>query len=189
MPHNSTLPLFCRRCKQTLPRDAFDLHHSGSGRYYHHCRTCRGAEYVVEDRGYTTPCWIWQQAIHKQTGYGLSSAHGVNIWAHRMMYERHHGAVPADMHLDHLCRVRACCNPDHLEPVTVAENNRRMYAAAKAAGVDRGFTTARFTADQVREMRRMRAAGLPYTTIGKRFGCHRSTARQVVIGLTYGHIT
>ncbi|MFK5284023.1 HNH endonuclease signature motif containing protein, partial [Lacticaseibacillus paracasei] len=45
--------------------------------------------------------------------------------AHRFMYERLVGPIPAGMQLDHLCRVRPCCNPAHLEPVTQRENIAR----------------------------------------------------------------
>ena len=45
--------------------------------------------------------------------------------AHRVMYEQMRGPVPDDRDLDHLCRNRACGNPDHLEPVSRSENLRR----------------------------------------------------------------
>jgi hypothetical protein len=76
-----------------------------------------------EDRGHTTPCWIWQLAINYK-GYGSITRDGYHI-AHRWMYAREKGPIPAGLQLDHLCRVRACVNPDHLEPVTSAENRRR----------------------------------------------------------------
>lgn len=44
---------------------------------------------------------------------------------HRYSYERAEGPVPAGLELDHLCRVRSCVNPEHLEPVTHRENMRR----------------------------------------------------------------
>lgn len=45
--------------------------------------------------------------------------------AHRVVYESLVGPIPAGLELDHTCRVRRCVNPDHLEPVTHAENQRR----------------------------------------------------------------
>ncbi len=80
--------------------------------------------YRVEDRGHATPCWIWQMStIHN--GYGMKSHEARMTMAHRFMYERLVGPVPDGLELDHLCRVRECCNPDHLELVTPAENQRR----------------------------------------------------------------
>lgn len=56
-----------------------------------------------------------------------------NSLVHRIAYVAYHGSdVPDDLPLDHLCRVRNCVNPDHLEPVTVAENNRRSIRAVAA---------------------------------------------------------
>lgn len=48
--------------------------------------------------------------------------------AHRWSYEYHVGPIPAGLDIDHLCRNRRCVNPDHLEPVTRAENIRRATA-------------------------------------------------------------
>lgn len=45
--------------------------------------------------------------------------------AHRLSYAAHLCAIPAGLTLDHLCRVRACCNPEHLEVVTGRENTLR----------------------------------------------------------------
>jgi hypothetical protein len=53
--------------------------------------------------------------------------------AHRVAYELFKGPIPAGMDLDHLCRVRCCCNPDHLEPVTRKENLRRGLNGQKTA--------------------------------------------------------
>lgn len=50
---------------------------------------------------------------------------------HRVLYELVVGPVAADLDLDHLCRNRACCRPDHLEPVSRRENIRRGIAARR----------------------------------------------------------
>lgn len=70
-------------------------------------------------------CIIWIGALN-QKGYGSSNLRGDRSGGvHRMVYEEFVGLVPEGMLIDHLCRVRSCINPDHLEPVTPAENTRR----------------------------------------------------------------
>lgn len=48
--------------------------------------------------------------------------------AHVVAYELAYGPVPDGLHVDHLCNIRLCVEPKHLEAVTQAENNHRMYA-------------------------------------------------------------
>ena len=77
----------------------------------------------VDKRG-PTECWLWTGAA-RGNGYGafvLRSGKTIVRGPHRVAYTLLVGAVAADMHLDHLCRVRLCCNPSHLEPVTPWEN-------------------------------------------------------------------
>ena len=72
----------------------------------------------------TDTCWIWKGAT-SSTGYGQLWRDGRLHYAHRLAYEHFIGPVPDRHELDHLCRVRRCVNPEHLEPVTAKENNRR----------------------------------------------------------------
>jgi hypothetical protein len=72
----------------------------------------------------TDECWIWRGGL-TSNGYGSLSAGGSNgrkLLAHRVAYEFVIGPIPEGLDLDHLCRVRACVNPAHLEPVTRREN-------------------------------------------------------------------
>lgn len=77
-------------------------------------------------------CWLWAGAI-KSDGYGIINfgRRGVgNLLAHRASWLIHKGSLPPkDLDLDHLCRVRCCVNPTHLEPVTRAVNLKRGYDA------------------------------------------------------------
>lgn len=69
-----------------------------------------------------TGCIEWRGTI--RNGYGALSVNGKMRLAHRVAYELF-APIPDGLVLDHLCRNRPCINPDHLEPVTVAENNLR----------------------------------------------------------------
>ncbi len=75
-------------------------------------------------------CWIWTGAL-TSAGYGSLSFKGKTTLAHRLSYVRHRGAIPPGLVLDHLCRVPACINPDHLEPVTMQVNSARGSEATK----------------------------------------------------------
>lgn len=81
-------------------------------------------------------CWLWLGAITPSTGYGAiglgGRADGIAS-AHRLSYQLYRGVIPMDRQIDHLCRNRACVNPDHLEPVTRRVNwERGMHPKAVA---------------------------------------------------------
>lgn len=73
-------------------------------------------------------CWMWGARLD-QTGYGRvyirARGHRFSVAAHRLAYMLLVGDIPHGLELDHLCRVRSCVRPDHLEPVTHYENDRR----------------------------------------------------------------
>lgn len=69
-------------------------------------------------------CWLWTGLV-QSNGYGVFNVAGRPQRAHRVSYEMHVGPIPPGLQIDHLCRVRKCVNPAHLEPVTARENSRR----------------------------------------------------------------
>jgi len=77
-------------------------------------------------------CWAWMGAVRVTpygAEYGRYNFAGKNRSAHKVAYEQLVGVVPDGLHLDHTCRVTCCVNPDHLEPVTNAENVQRGWDA------------------------------------------------------------
>jgi len=69
-------------------------------------------------------CWLWLAARDKN-GYGVINISGKMRSAYRAAYEDSVGPVPVGLELDHLCRVRCCVNPAHLEAVTHQVNQLR----------------------------------------------------------------
>ncbi len=73
-------------------------------------------------------CWLWT-ANTMSNGYGQFKLSGRGRGAHRIAYELLVESIPAGLQVDHLCRVRNCVNPAHLEPVSCRENVRRGRGA------------------------------------------------------------
>lgn len=88
--------------------------------------------YLVTDEG----CWEWQWATDRR-GYGRVRHGDRTRFAHQVEYEKRNGDIPEGLELDHLCRNPPCVNPDHLEPVTHAENVRRGEHAGKLTSAER----------------------------------------------------
>jgi len=76
----------------------------------------------------TDTCWLWRGTLDTK-GYGRFKTHigagSPKQAAHRWLYKQVVGPVADELDMDHLCKVHNCVNPDHLEPVTRAENIRR----------------------------------------------------------------
>lgn len=70
-------------------------------------------------------CWLFNGRWQSRNGYGRLSWEGKQTVIHRVVWEILRGPIPDGLALDHLCRVTACANPDHLEPVTVSVNTLR----------------------------------------------------------------
>lgn len=71
----------------------------------------------------TRDCWLWNTA--PQNGYAIFHIDNKQYRAHRISYELFIGEIPTGLTLDHLCRVRHCVNPTHLEPVPRGINAQR----------------------------------------------------------------
>lgn len=70
-----------------------------------------------------TGCWHWNNT--PTDSYGSVHRNGRTQRAHRYVWMQLRRPIPDGLHIDHLCRVKNCVNPDHLETVTPGENIRR----------------------------------------------------------------
>lgn len=114
-------------------------------------------------------CWVWTGCICKSTGYGMmhDRSTGKPTTAHRWMWRDLRGEIPAGLDIDHLCRNRTCVNPDHLEPVTHAENMRR------GAGT-------RLSDEEVQQIRNDPA---PPSVVARKYGTNRQHVYKIKKGL------
>lgn len=69
------------------------------------------------------PCWLWM-GYCDPGGYGRLTQDGVSRLVHRAVYESIFGSTASE--IDHACRVPRCVNPDHLRPVTSAQNKHNL---------------------------------------------------------------
>lgn len=114
-------------------------------------------------------CWLWNGS-RDAGGYPTATIAARRGFAHRLVYELLVGVIPAGLELDHLCRVRHCVNPDHLEPVTKAENIRRSY----------GLGALRARQQQCRRGHPLTGENLSIATNGRRrcLTCRRASAAE-----------
>ena len=101
-------------------------------------------------------CWRWTGA-HSIKGYGYFGTPEGTAQAHRWIYQQLVGPIPPGLTIDHLCRVRDCMNPAHMEPVSRGENvlrgNGHSAQNARKAVCKRGHP---FTGDNLYPKNRRR---------------------------------
>lgn len=114
-------------------------------------------------------CWLWIGHI-TEDGYGAVGEGGRSLLVHRVLYALLVGPIPPDRELDHLCRVRRCGNPRHVEPVTGVVNVRR------------GCRT-KLTVESAAEIRRLVAGGgKRQVDIAARFGVPQTQISRIARG-------
>ena len=124
--------------------------------------------YTINSNG----CWIYNMSLSQQTGYGQYHIQsGKNTTAHKYFYEKKYGKVPKGKELDHLCRVRACCNPDHLEVVSHAENGRRGIGVKLYGKID--------------EIKQLYTNGKKQYALAELFGVNQSQISRIITNVRW----
>lgn len=149
----------------------------------------------VEKRG-NDECWPWLAARMPRKGfeYGKigSGTGGAPLYAHRVSYELSVGPIPEGLHVLHRCDNPPCVNPRHLFLGTNADNIRDAFAKGRVARPHgEAQANARLTETQVKAIRaeyRKGKKGYGFASLGRKYGIHHSTVRQIVTRITWRHV-
>ena len=131
------------------------------------------------DVGRPGVCWPWRAATNEH-GYGVFRLPEVHtlVKAHRVAWSLANGRVADAPCLLHSCDNPPCCNPAHLTPGTVADNNADMAAKGRS----RGIQHSRLTQSQVEEIKARCAAGEPQASIAADLSVAQSYVSMVNAG-------
>lgn len=139
--------------------------------------------WLPEDRGYTTPCHIWQGSLSK--GYGCRKLSWLDDdMAHRQAWIDAYGPIPDGLWVLHHCDQPPCINAEHLFLGTPAINSADMTAKGRFPTGERHWQ-AKFTAAQVTEIRTLLAAGRRQADIAQTFGVSNSVISNISTGRTW----
>ncbi len=139
-------------------------------------------------------CWIWLGAklpVYRYGGFGITRH--LIVRAHRWIFERLHGPIPAGLHVRHRCDNPPCVNPAHLELGTPRENtqdiiSRGRWPKTKPSMQGERNHNAKLTADAVRVIRQARAAGVAQPVLAARYGVTSTLIRLIEQRRAWRHV-
>jgi hypothetical protein len=136
-------------------------------------------------------CWPFTghrcRGLHGQ----ILGENGRIIGAHRAAWIVTYGPIPAGMYVCHKCDNPPCCRPDHLFLGDAGVNNADRDAKGRrrdAPPRGEANANARVTAEQVREMRRLRAEGWIYAQLAERYGMTIASAQRICTRAVWKHV-
>lgn len=133
-------------------------------------------------------CWLWTGAKTSHGGYGIIRHNRKGLRAHRVSWVLANGCdIPEGVVIMHTCDTPLCVNPTHLLAGTQLENiEDRCQKGRSASGTLN--PKSKLTPELVREVRRRSESGEGYRALGREFGLSHTSIRDVVLGMSWGHI-
>ena len=136
-------------------------------------------EHLFNKVNQTSTCWLYNG--YTEHGYGRIWVNVKNVQAHRHAYNLLKGDIPSGMVIRHLCNVKLCVNPDHLEIGTQQDNMDDMVKANRQAkGSKHG--QAKLNEEQVKEIKELLLTGLSQQKIAERYKVSRECIKLIKSG-------
>jgi hypothetical protein len=133
-------------------------------------------------------CWMWRGTLGAG-GYGYFCAPDpFGRRAHRISYALYRGPIPEGLYVCHHCDVCACVNPDHLFVGTAEDNARDRDAKGRHRASPHHPTGQKLIAEDVRALRALHARGLSMCGLGRLFGIHEKTVKDIVVRRYWKHV-
>jgi hypothetical protein len=131
----------------------------------------------------TETCWLWTKGCSK--GHGHVRINGKMQYSHRVSWLLTGNTIPDGHIIRHKCRSKHCCNPEHLETGTVAENNADKIRDGTSARGEKQHL-AKLTSAQVLDIRAR--VGETQTKLAEEFSINHCTIHDILIRRTWKHI-
>lgn len=137
-------------------------------------------------------CWLWTGAAKDNGGYGQFPTKDGERRSNRIAYRLWVGPIPEGAVVRHKCDVGACCNPDHLELGTQAQNVADAWERGRAVAPPRlrgeQVSLSKLTEEQVLEIRALYDRGEQLAAIGRAYGITEATAGKVAKRQLWTHV-
>lgn len=124
-------------------------------------------------------CWLWTGGLVGRDSRPYFSVDGKKLLAYRIVYELMTGEeLPSGTFIRHRCDNRVCCNPHHMEKGGHQQNMDDMKDRQRHG----------MPHHTVRHIKKLILQGVPYATIGERFGCSKSLISEIANSRAYAHV-
>lgn len=122
-------------------------------------------------------CWKWVGSINDK-GYGIFTIGRLTARSHRISFYLANGPIPENMFICHTCDNPECVSPKHLFPGTALDNARDCLSKGRFSPNPRLV----LTDDEVREIRKLRASGVPRKDVAEQFHLYPTSVSRLTSG-------